>query len=211
MPESGGSRSSQRDGFDETSEAIMEATYHALSEHGYPETSIARIASEFDRSKSLLYYHYDSKEDLLEDFFRYVCNRVEADLADWPKSDPHEQLLTLINRILPSDEEQFRFRQTYFEIRSQAPHNRSYHEHIKRTDDLVLQALTDVIERGVEAGRYKPVDPQKHAQLLFSSLIGLMERSATLDALTMIEQNPPVLIEQFETALLADTSEEGDI
>ena len=40
---------------------IMEATYEALCKHGYAELSIEKIADEFDKGKSLIYYHYDDK------------------------------------------------------------------------------------------------------------------------------------------------------
>ncbi|MCU4926528.1 TetR/AcrR family transcriptional regulator [Halobacteria archaeon AArc-dxtr1] len=196
-------------GSSETVDEIIEATYRALSKHGYPETTIARIAAEFDKSKSLLYYHYDSKDELLEDFFGFLCDRLEEDLADHSDEDPHEQLLALLDRILPSasNDEQFQFRQAYFEIRAQAPHNRAYQEKISRSDELVLNALTETIERGIESGRYRDVDASQRAELIFSSLMGIIERATTLEDRALLERNREALTQRIEHSLLATADE----
>ena len=200
---------SRRTDSTETVEEIMTATYRALSSHGYPGTTMARIAAEFPKSKSLLYYHYDGKDDLLTDFFAYLCDRLEADLTDRHHDDePVDQLLELIGRILPSpaEPEQFQFRQAYFEIRSQAPHNEAYLEQISRSDRLVLEALRTNIAAGVEAGVYREVDPSVHAELLFSTLVGIMERGVTLEDRETVERNRAALIESIESELFVDST-----
>lgn len=54
---------------------IMEATYRALQKHGYGNLTIQHIADEFENSKTLLYYHYDGKDELLVDFLDYVLTQ----------------------------------------------------------------------------------------------------------------------------------------
>jgi AcrR family transcriptional regulator len=191
---------------DDTQEAIMEAVYRALSKNGYPGTTMSKIAAEFEKSKSLLYYHYDGKEEILNDFFTHVCERLETMLTEDDYDDPYEQLLALVDRILPAelDDEQFQFRRTFFEIRSQAPHNQSYHEQIQRSDEIILEALTDTFERGVGTGRFADVDPEQQAELIFSTLYGIMERGVTLEDRDLIERNRELLVEQLERSLLDD-------
>lgn len=191
---------------DDATAEIMAAVYRALSKNGYPELTMSQIADEFEKSKSLLYYHYDGKEELLNDFFVYLCERLEATLVEQSTDDPYEQLLALIDQILPAelDDEQLRFRQAFLEIRSQAPHNRSYHEQIERSDELVLDALTRTIERGIETGRFEPVDPERYAEFVFSTLYGAMQRGVTLEDRETIERNRTALREQLERSLLRD-------
>ncbi|PSQ42055.1 TetR family transcriptional regulator, partial [Halobacteriales archaeon QS_9_68_42] len=50
---------------EETRERITNATYRALCDHGYAALTMQDIADECDCSKSLLHYHFDTKEDLL--------------------------------------------------------------------------------------------------------------------------------------------------
>ncbi|MEF8774483.1 MAG: helix-turn-helix domain-containing protein, partial [Halobacteriales archaeon] len=50
---------------EDTDEALMAATYRALCEHGYADLTIQQIGAEFEKSTSLLYHHYDGKDELL--------------------------------------------------------------------------------------------------------------------------------------------------
>jgi AcrR family transcriptional regulator len=191
---------------DETTAAIMEAVYRALSHNGYPATTMSEIAAEFEKSKSLLYYHYESKEEILNDFFAHLCERLEATLVEDPYDDPHEQLLALIDRLLPAemDDESLRFRRAFFEIRSQAPHNQSYHEQIERSDEIILEALTETVRRGVDEGRFADVDPEREGELLFSTIYGIMERGVTLEDRALIERNKETLHDRIDRWLLED-------
>ena len=69
---------------DELHEAIMEATARAIAEHGIADLTVRDIGAEFDRSRSLIHYHYNSKDDLLAAFVEYIVDRytetgVDAD------------------------------------------------------------------------------------------------------------------------------------
>ena len=64
-----------------TREEIMRATYLALCEHGYASLTIQRISDEFPKSKSLIYHHYDGKDDLLIDFLEFVLERFEKTVS----------------------------------------------------------------------------------------------------------------------------------
>lgn len=205
MPQSPGSTSNQpsNPSSDSTTEAIMQAVYRALSKHGYPDLTMAHIASEFDRSKSLLYYHYDGKEALLNDFFAHICERMEQDLIDEDEQDPWTRLEGLMDQIVNAamDDEQLHFRQAFFEIRTQAPHQSSYREQIQRTDDILLDVLTETIELGIETDEFEPVDPEDQAEFIFSSLYGIMFRGVTLEDRDMIERNRRFLDRQLEYTL----------
>jgi len=57
----------------------MSATYRALREHGYADLTIQQIADEFEKSKSLIYYHYDTRTELLVAFIDHL---LTPDLDD---------------------------------------------------------------------------------------------------------------------------------
>jgi len=66
---------------EETRDRLMDATYRALCEHGYAALTMQDIADEGDCSKSLLHYHYDTKEELLVALLAYLLERFEARVA----------------------------------------------------------------------------------------------------------------------------------
>src|SRR5699024_8534223 len=89
--------------------SIMEATYRALCEHGAAELSVQAIADEFDKSKSLIFYHYESREQLLSAFLAYLLDGFERRVAASADEEPDEQLDRLIDTLLfgPDDNEDF--------------------------------------------------------------------------------------------------------
>ena len=192
--------------FDATTTAIMEAVHDAIVKHGYPNLTMAHIAAEFDRSKSLLYYHYDGKEELLEDFFAYICAAIEADLDAKSPEEPVDRLFYLIDRILPPElsEGERQYRQALFEVRSQAPHNAACRAEIMRTDDMMIAALTETIREGVEAGDFSEVDPETWGEIIFATLFGIMERGVMLEDDAFMRRNREMLIQRIDRVILAD-------
>ena len=65
-----------------TRQAILGAAFRALCEHGYANVTIQRIGDEFDKSPSLVYHHYDGKDDLLIDLLGFLLDEFEASIAD---------------------------------------------------------------------------------------------------------------------------------
>ncbi|TKX74922.1 TetR/AcrR family transcriptional regulator [Halorubrum sp. GN11_10-6_MGM] len=66
----------------DTREAILGAAFRALRKHGYANVTVQRIGDEFDKSPSLVYHHYDGKDDLLVDLMGFLLDRFEASIAD---------------------------------------------------------------------------------------------------------------------------------
>jgi AcrR family transcriptional regulator len=167
----------------DTEAAIVRATYRALCANGYADTTVSAIAAEFEKSKSLLYYHYDDKEALLDDFLRFMLERLESDLTATADSDPEDRLWAVIDRLLPPDpdEEGMRFRRALLEIRANAPHSEAYHERFRRSDEVILGLLADALRAGVEAETFRDVDPTETAEFLYATAYGGLERAVTLD------------------------------
>lgn len=57
---------------EDTPEAIMEATFRALSEHGYTDLRMRDIGEEFEMTRPVIHYHYNSKHELISSFLEYL-------------------------------------------------------------------------------------------------------------------------------------------
>jgi AcrR family transcriptional regulator len=167
----------------ETQLEIMEATYRALCEHGYADLTIQAIADEFDKSKSLLYYHYDTKDEILIAFLEYLLDQFTVEDALDTDDSPDEQLWTLIDQFLPASpsDEQREFQLALFELRSRALSKPAYREQFTRVDRLVHDALVDVLAAGIDDGTFREVDIEETATLLVSIVTGAMLRRVTTD------------------------------
>jgi AcrR family transcriptional regulator len=165
----------------ETQQAIMEATYRALRTRGYADLTIQAIADEFAKSKSLLYYHYDTKDDLLVDFLGYGLDRFAAEDAVDPTDSPTAQLETFLDDFLPAslDDEQRALQVALFELRSQAPMNEAYRKQFSRADRIIHETLAGILERGIEQDEFRDIDVDHVTELLHSVIDGGMTRRLT--------------------------------
>ena len=189
------------DGAAGTRAAIMEATFEALSKHGYADLTIQTIADEFDKSKSLLYYHYETKDDLLGDFLEFVLDEFGAQVEADEEVDPEARLWTVIELLLPpdldEDEEARRLRTALFELRMQAPYDEAYADRFAATDERMIAVVESILEEGVEEGVFD-VDPGTGAELLVDAVTGATLRAVTTETSARMALEPvEALVESF--------------
>ncbi|NHN61134.1 MULTISPECIES: TetR/AcrR family transcriptional regulator [Halorussus] len=190
---------------DDTRSAIMEATYHALVEHGYAGLSIQRIADEFDKSKSLLYHHYDGKDELLVDFLEFVLGDLHQQ-AMVPRDAPaDEQLRSFFGGTDPAEPERSdEFVGVFVELRAQAVQCDDYQRLITRTDEYIREYLAAIIEDGIEEGSFREVDPDRTATFLVSVLDAVLLRRTTTDDPELAWDVLAELDDYLETRLYRD-------
>ena len=190
---------------DDVHEAIHAATYRALCKHGYSATTIQHIADEFEKSKSLLYYHYEDKDELFAEFMRDLLDCLAEELTV-EEEDPYDALRTLVDRLVPvpMDESDRQFRRVLLEIRTRAPYDETYRDQFRRSDELIRGAFADVIARGIEEGRFRETDPERAAEFVHTTLLGTMERGVTLDDPEAIARPRRTLLDYLERYLLVD-------
>jgi AcrR family transcriptional regulator len=166
-----------------TREAIMQATYEALSEHGYADLTIQRIGDHFEKSKSLLYHHYDSKDALLRDFLAFMLEQLEGSVDIEEHGDPHQQLkytLTYVFVEMLGDHND-KFNGAIAELRSQAAHDEAYRERFTANDEYVITRYVDIIEDGIAAGVFDDVEPRPVAEMIYTTIEGALIRYSTAD------------------------------
>ena len=167
----------------DTREAIMKATYLALCEHGYADLTIQHIADEFDKSKSLLYHHYGSKDELLLEFLEFMLDRFEANLPYPGGKTETEYLDAFLDRVLatPLPEGARDFSRAMVELRAQAAHDEEFRAYFTRSDRFFRKQLAHLVRGGIERGVFRDVDPERTAAALHAVVTGAMTQRATTD------------------------------
>lgn len=166
----------------DTSEEIMRATYLALCEHGYSDLTIERIGKEFPKSESLLYHHYDSKDDILLNFLEFMLGQMEErmPLQNAGGADDHiERIVELM--FDPGEFADDGFTRALVELRAQAAHDKDYREHFGRSDHFVRKYIEHTIRSGIEQGVFREVDPGETAALFQVAFLGTVTQGATSD------------------------------
>jgi AcrR family transcriptional regulator len=126
-----------------TREAILQATHEVLCEQGYDDASTARIAERAGVSKSVLYHHYDDKDDLFRALLDATLSAfVTESLGAADGRD--DGLSRFVERVLadplPGDVADsnsavtVEFARTYVELRARAAHDPRYRDHFTRAE-----------------------------------------------------------------------------
>lgn len=154
--------------------AIMEATYRAMLEHGYSGLSISRIADQFDKSKASIYYHYDSKDELLVSFLDFAADQVKTNFTEEIDEEPDKALDTVIERLVPlqMNDEEFQGQMVLIELRSQATRNEAFREKFTEINELLVMTIREIIERGIEDGTFHDVEAARVAEHIVATVNG---------------------------------------
>jgi len=168
----------------DTHEEIMGATYRALCKHGYAHLTMQDIADEFDKSRSLLHYHYDTKEELLLAFVDNIVGYIGDRLAESETEEPLERLEEYVDRFViePGEEDRETFALALLELRVQAVHNEEFRERLATHYETNVQTVADIVADGVEAGVFREVDPDATGEAIYTALVGARMYQVTLGA-----------------------------
>ncbi|MFC6903764.1 TetR/AcrR family transcriptional regulator [Halalkalicoccus tibetensis] len=164
MTSSGGRPSSEG-----TREAIMEATFRALSKNGYADLRMRDIGEEFEMTRPVIHYHYNSKHELISSFLEYLIAQYKDD--DTVDAEDHwEHLGIRIDQCIFGPDidgfDHWERMTVYHELFSQAQHNETHRELFNQHYEGMVVGLADVIEAGIEDGTFAAVDPMEFSQLL---------------------------------------------
>ncbi|MFD1587748.1 TetR/AcrR family transcriptional regulator [Halorientalis brevis] len=164
-----------------TREAIMQATYAALAKHGYADLTIQRISDEFNKSKSLLYHHYDSKDALLVDFLGFMLEQMEADVPIQESGNAYDQLMSAFRHAFGELFEEPDFLRAVLELRAQAATDETYRRQFTANEEFIQSKLAEIVRNGIDEGTFRDVDPDRTAEMLLTVIDGAILRQATID------------------------------
>jgi AcrR family transcriptional regulator len=183
MSETGSDADAEVVGSADTPEALMEATYAALCEHGFAELTMQDIADESDRSKASLHYHFDTKEALLLAFLDHLYEAFTEKYGHPEGETAVERLVTFVDDILCREdaEENEAFHTALLEIRAQAPYAEPYRDQLRRFDAFVRDRVEAIVADGVEEGTVREgVDPADTAAFVATLIDGVNARRVAI-------------------------------
>lgn len=178
----------------DTRQTILGAAYRALCEHGYADITISRIGEEFDKSPSLVYHHYDGKDDLLLDLLEFLLDGFEESVSEGAfelsareRIDAYVAAMTDPDGLDDEHAPDGPFLTAMVELRAQAASDDAYRDHFDRSDRVfhafLEQALREAAaERdpdGSGAPPAEPIDPAEAAATLQTVATGGMVRWVT--------------------------------
>jgi AcrR family transcriptional regulator len=153
---------------------VARAVRRALAEHGYARLTTANIAAESEMSEAGLYYHYDSKDEMIAAFLRSAVDHLLADLDDVESDDPEAKLRAACERLFVdrADETARGVNVAVMELLSHAPYNETLRQPLLDLERHTIDYLAGFVEDGIESGVFRGVDPRGTAALLVAAANG---------------------------------------
>ncbi|RKD89121.1 TetR/AcrR family transcriptional regulator [Halopiger aswanensis] len=168
----------------DTQEVIMEATFRAISEHGYKDLRMRDIGEEMDMTRQVIHYHFDGKYDLMASFLEYVIEQYEGSVTVDSEADPKDQLDARIDQCLFGPEfDEFTHwdrMKVYHELFAHAQNDERHREIFNAHYTRLRESIVEVIEAGIEQGVFRDVDAAQMGQLLTDVIHAARERRISL-------------------------------
>ena len=144
---------------DHSRDRVFAAAAAAFAAHGFAGTSVDRIADGARLNKAMIYYHFRNKAELYREILRDMFGAVGARARTVAASSlaPPEKIQAFIDTFATEAEARPHFPPIWF---------REIAEGGQHLDDVtlgemtgVLRALTAIIDEGVRAGAFRPLNP----------------------------------------------------
>jgi len=156
-------------------EDIFVAALQCFNEHGYAETSIGTIAQKAGISKGGMYHYFTAKRELFLELFLYKVKQYHSEQLrdDLLKiAEPEKRLEVLLNEtsnLLKKNADFYRFCLEFLAMGARDSEIRKVMTDFYKG---TVEIFRNMINEGIDAGKFKPVDAQKIARILYILVMG---------------------------------------
>lgn len=196
----------------DTYESLVDATVVALVKHGYGDLTVRDIDAEWEKSRQLINYYFDGKDELLSAVLVDVIERAEGNLPDRSADDPLTELHEALDAMLLEPDEElyfWEFLTAVYEMQSQAHRNPEYRERFNQIAENSVEHLAEIIQRGIDEGAFVDVDAHQTAKVIDDIVTGAHTKKIYLGQ----DDAPPnarEALDQFIVSRLLDANGVGE-
>ncbi|MFA2606003.1 TetR/AcrR family transcriptional regulator [Bacillus cereus] len=137
----------------QTSQNIVEASFKLMAEHGIEKMSLSMIAKEVGISKPAIYYHFSSKEALVDFLFEEIFSGYHFvsyfDKEQYTKENFAEKLISDGLHMLSEYEGQEGILRVINEFIVTASRNEKYQKRLFEIQEDFLNGFHDLLKKGV--------------------------------------------------------------
>ncbi|PEC86256.1 TetR family transcriptional regulator [Bacillus cereus] len=140
----------------QTSQNIVEASFKLMAEHGIEKMSLSMIAKEVGISKPAIYYHFSSKEALVDFLFEEIFSGYHFvsyfDKEQYTRENFAEKLIADGLHMLSEYEGQEGILRVINEFIVTAARNEKYQKRLFEIQEEFLNGFHDLLKKGVGLG-----------------------------------------------------------
>lgn len=159
----------------ETEQQILDAALQAITTHGYANLTINDVSDEFEKSPSLIYHYFDSKDELIAELYDFLSEVYFDFIREMDVEDPVERLRLLVEIVIFGDEHtpDSDFYITIYEIMVHVPHSPILKEKYAKNEQKAVNLMANILQEGMESKQIKQVDPLETATFLSAAIDGI--------------------------------------
>jgi AcrR family transcriptional regulator len=161
-----------RPGYDRR--GVLEVAVQAFNEYGYDATSLGTLATRLGLSKSAIYHHFPSKEQLLEAALEEALGELEAVLTE-PRAasgTAADRLVYVLDRAVHVLVDKLPYVTLLLRLRGNTPVERAALDRRREFD----RSVTALVVAARDAGELRnDIDPRVAERLLFGMINSLVE------------------------------------
>ncbi|MCD9025295.1 TetR/AcrR family transcriptional regulator [Cohnella silvisoli] len=149
---------------------ILETGYRLFAEHGFEKTSMAMIAKEVGISKPALYYHFLSKEAIIDVLFEEICKDIGFasffNVQDYSKDNFEEKLIFDGLSIISKQKEDDNYSRIMNQYQALGYRNPKYSRKLLDSLDGFTVGFVELLRHGASIGAMADKDTLIKAQML---------------------------------------------
>ncbi|MFC9446127.1 TetR/AcrR family transcriptional regulator [Bacillus cereus] len=154
----------------QTSQNIVEASFKLMAEHGIEKMSLSMIAKEVGISKPAIYYHFSSKEALVDFLFEEIFSDYHFtnyfNEEQYTKENFAEKLIADGLHMLSEYEGQEGILRVINEFIVTAARNEKYQKRLFEIQEEFLNGFHDLLKKGIELGVVSQHETEENAHTL---------------------------------------------
>ncbi|MFC7073353.1 TetR/AcrR family transcriptional regulator [Halovenus rubra] len=161
------------------SEEILETAVSILVTEGYESLTIQRLAEELDMTGAGVYYHFESKDELLVAIVDYLKEELTTELSS-VEGPPDERLATMVQEMFAAAEavQQMEMLPPSSQLLlSTTDSNEMLRQSLLELTEACVGQFTETIREGVESGVFETEHPEQTARLLLAIIDGAERRA----------------------------------
>ncbi|GFZ79745.1 TetR family transcriptional regulator [Paenibacillus marchantiophytorum] len=153
-----------------TYEDILNTGYRLFAEHGFEKTSMTMIAKEVKISKPALYYHFVSKEAMIDVLFDEICKSIGFTsffhIPNYTATNFKERLISDGLNIIAQQKEDENYSRIMHQYQALGFRNMKYSQKLIEVLDGFTSGFAGLLQHGAAIGVIHDTDVLVKAQLL---------------------------------------------
>ncbi len=153
-----------------TYEVILDTGYRLFAEHGFEKTSMAMIAKEVGISKPALYYHFVSKESLIDALLDEICKSIGFSTFFSVRNYTNDNFVALLIsdglRMMEKQKEDPYYSRIMNQYQALGYRNTKYSQRLLDILDGYRAGFTELLHHGASLGSIDGRDLSIKAQML---------------------------------------------